>query len=120
MLQRSAELDGKPPMSNKNKTNHRREAPAGAVAPHEWAAIIMIQAPSSRPGEPIVVGCCIAVNGRAGGFSGVPVALDIWGFAGMSIGSRTAAISPFHPQFAVPPAGATADRRPLRPQAAAA
>jgi hypothetical protein len=57
-------------MSNENETNHQREAPAGAVAPHEGAAIIMIHRPSSRPWQPIVGGCCIAVNGQADGFSG--------------------------------------------------
>jgi hypothetical protein len=59
-------------VGDKDKTNHRREALAGAGAPHEWAAIIMIQSPSSRARDPIVVGCCIAVNSHAGGFNGVP------------------------------------------------
>src|SRR6185312_8458075 len=63
VFQRSAELDGKPPVSDENKTNHRRRIPAGAVAPHQWAAIFMIQSPSSRAWRPIIVGCCIAVNG---------------------------------------------------------
>ena len=71
-IKKQPELDGKPPMGDENDTNHRREAPAGAVAPHEWAAIIMIQSPSSRARGPIVVGCCIAVNGPAGGFRGMP------------------------------------------------
>ena len=48
VLQRSAKLDGEPPVGDEDKTDHRRELPAGAVAPHERAAIIMIQSPSSR------------------------------------------------------------------------
>ena len=63
VLQRSAELDGESTVGDEDKTNHRQGIPAGAVAPHERAAIIIIQSPSSRAPSPIVVGCCIAVNG---------------------------------------------------------
>jgi hypothetical protein len=85
VLQRSAKLDGEPPVGDKDKTNHRLEAPAGAVAPHEWAAIIMIQSPSSRARGPIIVGCCTAVNGHAGGFQRRAVNPHICGFAGISM-----------------------------------
>jgi hypothetical protein len=48
MLQRRAEFDGEPPVGDENETDHRREIPARAVAPHERAAIMTIRGPSSR------------------------------------------------------------------------
>ena len=57
---------------DKDKADHLEETPAGAAAPHERAAIIMIQSPSSRARRSILVVCCIAVNDLAEFFVGPP------------------------------------------------
>ena len=93
VLQRSAKLDGEPPVGDENKADHRREIPAGAVAPHERAAIIIIQSPSSRARRPICSGLLHCSKRPGRGFRRHAVCPRIWGFRGQLHASRIAEMS---------------------------
>src|SRR5262249_20945102 len=117
MFKGRAELNGKPPVRDKNEADHKTPRGRVPVAPHERTAIFTIRKPGAWGVLLILRPCCIAVFGRLeGGRQGSP-RLDA--NAGMVTFLTSLRAQARDPRFCAKPALPAARPARMRPRVAA-